>query len=152
MRGDVRMLTILSFIVIFATDGNYCIVKTIIALMAVIIDLVWIYSKVHWLEITKDSTPKLTFKQFIRIYNAMPDKFTLHQVYVSYISDGHFRTINMKSGFDLLKYEAFYRKRKKYDKQMERLKVQADLIKAIQEDLNKQQEEITDFVKEKSVL
>ena len=145
------MLTILSLIAIFATGEKYCIVKTIIAVIAVIIDSVLIYSKLHWLEITKDSTPKLTFKQFIRVYNAMPDKFHLYRVYVDYISDGHFQTINMKSGFDLLKYEAFYRKRKKYDKQMEKLKVQADLIKSLQEDLNKKQEEISNFVKENTL-
>ena len=142
------MLTILSFIALFATDSKYCIVTTIIAIIAVIIDLILIYNKVHWLEVTKDSTPKLTFKQFIRVYNAMPDKFHLHRVYVNYISNGNLQAINMKSGFDLLKYKAFYRKRKKYDKQMEKLKVQADLIKSLQEDLNKKQEEISNFVKE----
>lgn len=143
------MFTILFTIALCVTDNNYFIIAI---LFAIVIEAILAVCISDWLFFTGHEMPRLTFKQFIRIYSAVPRKFVLLDDHIIYRSKAHDLRVNMKTPLDLLRYKIFYRNRKKYDKRMKEIRAQADLIKAIQEDLNKQQEEITDFVREKSVL
>ena len=106
-----------------------------------------------WDSNTKKTRPKITFKQFIFIYNIEPTKFCFESKtdFSTKFLCQHFlcyknKTIDFKSYFDYYRFKMFIKHRKKYKENLEHLKNQKWLIENLQKDLNKQQEEIIKFV------
>ena len=103
-------------------------------------------SEVNWITESQVTTPKLTFRQFITMYEALPDRFFLNEYNVTYRDEGG---VDFKTYFDFLRYKHFKNNIKKYEIKMNQLNRQAELIKALQRDLAKKQEENDDFMKQK---
>lgn len=103
-------------------------------------------SGVNWITESQVTTPKLTFRQFITMYEALPDRFFLNEYNVTYRDEGD---VDFKTYFDFLRYEHFKNNIEKHEVKMNQLNRQAELIKALQRDLAKKQEENDDFIKQK---
>ena len=96
---------------------------------------------------TDITAPKLTLRQFITLYEAMPNNFILDNYSIFYKPED--TTIYLRTYFDFLKYKHFKNNIRKYEIKMNQLNRQAELIKALQRDLAKKQEENDDFIKQK---
>ena len=103
-------------------------------------------SGVNWITESQVDTPKLTFRQFITMYEALPDRFFLNEHNVTYRDEGD---VDFKTYFDFLKYKHFKNNIKKYEIKMDQLNRQAELIKALHRDLANMQKENDDFMKQK---
>ena len=104
-------------------------------------------SEANWITKSQVTTPKLTFRQFITMYEVMPDRFILHEYNVFY--KRYEGDVDFKTYFDFLRYEHFKNNIEKHEVKMNQLNRQAELIKALQRDLAKKQEENDDFMKQK---
>ena len=98
-------------------------------------------------SVTIITAPKLTFRQFIILYEAMPNNFILDNCSIFYKPED--TTIYLKTFFDFLKYKHFKNNIKKYEIKMNQLNRQAELIKALHRDLANMQKENDDFMKQK---
>lgn len=123
-------------------SGNVLLCLAIVP--ALLVDLLIIWNICDWIQETEVFNPKLTFRQFIHIYSAIPEKFVLRRAFVKY--DG--TNVDFKTPIDLFIYKRFYRRREKYDERIKKLRIESDFVKAVQLDLNNKQEEISNFVKE----
>ena len=102
-----------------------------------------------WISDSRGSkSARLTYKQFKAIYDVTPECFEMYSTWVEY----EHNNIEFKSYRDVLLYRIFRMRKSKYDKRVSQIKNQAELIKLIQANLNKQQEEIATFIKEKADL
>lgn len=101
-------------------------------------------SGVNWITESHVTTPKLTFRQFITMYEALPDRFFLNEHNVTYRDEGD---VDFKTYFDFLRYKHFKNNIKKHEVKMDQLNRQAELIKALHRDLANMQKENDDFVK-----
>ena len=104
-------------------------------------------SEVNWITELEVTRPKLTFRQFITMYEVMPDRFILHEYNVFY--KRYEGDVDFKTYFDFLRYEHFKNNIKKYEIKMNQLNEQAELIKALHRDLANMQKENDDFIKQK---
>ena len=93
------------------------------------------------------TAPKLTFHQFIILYEAMTNNFILDNCSIFYKPED--TTIYLKTFIDFLKYKHFKNNIKKYEIKMNQLNRQAELIKALHRDLANKKKENDDFVKQK---
>ena len=103
-------------------------------------------SEANWITELEVTRPKLTFRQFITMYEVMPDRFFLNEYDVTYRDEGD---VDFKTYFDFLRYKHFKNNIKKYEIKMDQLNRQAELIKALHRDLANMQKENDDFVKQK---
>ena len=101
----------------------------------------------NWISESQVTTPKLTFRQFITMYEALPDRFFLNEYNVTYRDEGD---VDFKTYFDFLRYKHFKNNIKKYEIKMNQLNRQAELIKALHRDLANMQKENDDFYEAKT--
>lgn len=111
---------------------------------------IWIFNTIvlyyfcDWWEEVGLTTPKLAYRAFIKLYNVMPDDFTLNEY------DFYYKSIivDFKSFPDYWRYRHFYKNIKKYKLQQKQNQRQAELISELQHGLAQEQNEIDKFIKE----
>lgn len=109
-----------------------------------IIDTIVLWHFCDWYEEVGATTPKLSYRAFIKLYNVMPSDFELRRYdfcYKNIIAD--FKTFP-----DYWRYRHFYRNIEKYKVQQEQNRRQAVLIAELQRGLAQEQEKANNFVKE----
>ena len=104
-------------------------------------------SEANWITKSQVTTPKLTFRQFITMYEVMPDRFILNEYNVFY--KRYEGDVDFKTYFDFLRYKHFKNNIEKHEVKMNQLNRQAELIKALHRDLANMQKENDDFMKQK---
>ena len=109
-----------------------------------IIDTVVLYFYCGWWNQVGSTTPKLSYRAFIKLYNVMPEDFTLRKCDFYYKDT----VIDFKTFPDWWRYRKFYKNIEKYKTEQEQLQRQAALISELQRGLTQQQNEIDKFVKE----
>ena len=109
-----------------------------------IIDTVVLYFYCGWWNQVSSTTPKLSYRAFIKLYNVMPEDFTLRK-YDFYYKD---TVIDFKTFPDWWRYRHLYNNIEKHKAEQEQLQRQAALISELQHGLTQQQNEIDKFVKE----
>ena len=109
-----------------------------------IIDTVVLYFYCGWWNQVSSTTPKLSYRAFIKLYNVMPEDFTLRKCDFYYKDT----VIDFKTFPDWWRYRKFYKNIEKYKTEQEQLQRQAALISELQRGLTQQQNEIDKFVKE----
>ena len=110
-----------------------------------IIDTIVLCHFCDWWEEVGTTTPKLSYRAFIKLYNVMPNDFELRRYdfcYKNIIAD--FKTFP-----DYWRYRHFYRNIEKYKVQQEQNRRQTVLIAELQRGLTQEQEKANNFVKEK---
>lgn len=126
-------------------------VKTMSGYMAWLLVGVYIINTVFavyytiWWDQLGSTTPKLSYRAFIKLYNVMPEDFTLNEYDIHY---KHILT-DFKTFPDWWRYRKFYKNIEKNEKQQEQTKRQAALINELQRGLVQEQKKANDFIREK---
>lgn len=111
---------------------------------------IWIFNTIilyyvcDWYEEVGVTTPKLSYRAFVKLYNVMPDDFTLRKYDFYYKNT----LIDFKTFPDWWRYRHLYKNIEKHKVEQEQLQRQAALISELQHGLTQQQNEIDKFVKE----
>lgn len=143
------MITIIT-IIFFYIAPIVLVIKTaslLILLLTIgiwIIDTIILYYFYSWWDQLGSTTPKLSYRAFIKLYNVMPDDFSLREY------DFYYKNIvtDFKTFPDYWRYRRFYKNIEKHKTEQEQLQQQAALIAELQRGLIQQQNEIDKFVKE----
>ena len=147
------MIAIIIFVFFFIAPAvlTLCTGNGLALLMMIIIwviDLIAIWLYRSWWNIVGYTTPKITYRQFIALYNVMPDHFVLNDYDIKYSGDD----IDFKTFIDVMRYRHFHKRIEKYEIQQKQLQRQAALIADLQRDLAREQADIDYFIKEKLAL
>lgn len=143
------MITIIA-IIFFYIAPVVLIIKTaslFILLLSIgiwIVNTIVLYYAGAWWGQLGSTTPKLSYRAFIKLYNVMPDDFTFNEYDFYYKNT----VIDFKTFPDYWRYRKFYKNIEKYKTEQEQLQRQAALISELQHGLTQQQNEIDKFVKE----
>lgn len=125
-------------------------VKTMSGYMAWLLVIIYIINTVFaiyysmWWDQVGSTTPKLSYRAFIKLYNVMPEDFTFNKYDFYYKNT----VIDFKTFFDWWRYRKIYKNIEKHKTEQEQLQRQAALISELQRGLAQQQNEIDRFVKE----
>lgn len=109
-----------------------------------IINTIILYDFCVWWGQVGSTTPKLSYRAFIKLYNVMPEDFTLSEYDIHY---KHTLT-DFKTFPDWWRYRHLYKNIEKHKTEQEQLQRQAALISELQHGLTQQQNKIDKFVKE----
>jgi len=110
-----------------------------------VIDTIILYYFCSWWGQVSSTTPKLSYRAFIKLYNVMPEDFTLDEYDIHY---KHILT-DFKTFPDYWRYRHFHKNIEKHITQQEQMQQQAALISELQRGLAQEQIKIDDFMKEK---
>ena len=109
-----------------------------------IIDTVVLYFYCGWWNQVGSTSPKLSYRAFIKLYNVMPEDFSFNEYDFYYKNT----IIDFKTFPDWWRYRHLYNNIEKHKAEQEQLQRQAALISELQHGLTQQQNEIDKFVKE----
>ena len=110
-----------------------------------IIDTVVLYFYCDWWSQVGSTTPKLSYRAFIKLYNVMPDDFSFNEYDFYYKNT----VIDFKTFPDWWRYRKFYKNIEKHKTKQEQLQRQAALIAELQRGLAQEQIKVDDFIREK---
>ena len=130
-------------IVLVIKTANFYVLLLTIGIW--IVDTIVLYYFCDWSDETGSTTPKLSYRAFIKLYNVMPDDFTLRKYDIYYKNT----IIDFKTFPDYWRYRRFYKNIVKNEKQQEQTKRQAALINELQHGLAQEQKKVDDFIREK---
>ena len=130
-------------IVLVIKTANFYVLLLTIGIW--IVDTIVLYYFCDWSDETGSTTPKLSYRAFIKLYNVMPDDFTLRKYDIYYKNT----IIDFKTFPDYWRYRRFYKNIEKNEKQQEQTKRQAALITELQRGLAQEQKKVDDFIREK---
>lgn len=122
--------------------GSGLALLMLIIIWVIDLTLLWFYTS--WQNIVGLIAPKITYRQFIALYNVMPDHFVLNDYDIKYSGDD----IDFKTFIDVMRYRHFHKRIKKYEIQQKQLQRQATLIADFQRALAREQADIDNFMKE----
>lgn len=109
-----------------------------------IIDLVLLWFYMSWYAIICSTTPKISYHQFIALYNVMPKHFILNDYDIKYNDSA----VDFKTFIDVMRYRHFHKNIEKHRIRQEQLQNQAELITNLQQGLAREQADIDYFMKE----
>lgn len=130
-------------IVLVIKTANFYVLLLTIGIW--IVDTIVLYYFCDWSDETGSTTPKLSYRAFIKLYNVMPDDFTLRKYDIYYKNT----IIDFKTFPDYWRYRCFYKNIEKNEKQQEQTKRQAALINELQHGLAQEQKKVDNFIREK---
>lgn len=139
-------------IIFFYIAPIILVVKTMSAYMAYLLVGIYIINTVFaiyytmWRDQVGSTTPKLSYRAFIKLYNAMPEDFTLGEYDIHY---KHILT-DFKTFPDYWRYRRFHKNIKKHITQQEQMQQQMVLISELQRGLAQEQAKADLFIKEYS--
>lgn len=110
-----------------------------------IVDTIVLYYAGAWWGRLGSTTPKLSYRAFIKLYNVMPDDFSFNEYDFYYKST----VIDFKTFPDWWCYRRFYKNIEKYKTEQEQNQRQAALIAELQRGLAQEQAKADNFIKEK---
>ena len=143
------MITIIT-IIFFYIAPVVLIIKIDNPLIILLAIGIWIINTVillqfcDWYEEVGTTTPKLSYRAFIKLYNVMPEDFSFNEYDFYYKNT----VIDFKTFLDWRRYRHLYKNIEKHKAEQEQLQRQAALISELQHGLTQQQNEIDKFVKE----
>ena len=125
-------------------------VKTMSGYMAWLLVGVYIINTVFaiyysmWWDQLGSTTPKLSYRAFIKLYNVMPEDFMLNR------DDFYYKNMltDFKTFPDWWRYRKFYKNIEKHKTEQKQLQRQAALISELQRGLAQEQAKADDFIKE----
>lgn len=144
------MITIIA-IIFFYIAPVVLTIKTVSFFILLLTIGIWIFNTIvlyyfcGWWNQVGLTTPKLSYRAFIKLYNAMPDDFSFNEYDFYYKNT----VIDFKTFPDWWRYRKFYKNIEKHKVQQEQLQRQAALIAELQRGLTQEQIKVDDFIKEK---
>ena len=109
-----------------------------------VIDTIILYYFCSWWGQVSSTTPKLSYRVFIKLYNVMPEDFMLSEYDIHY---KHILT-DFKTFPDYWRYRHFHKNIEKHITQQEQMQQQAVLISELQRGLAQEQAKADIFIKE----
>lgn len=143
------MITIIA-IIFFYIVPIILIIKTasfFIILLSIgiwIVDTIVLYYAGAWWGQLGSTTPKLSYRAFIKLYNVMPDDFTFNEYDFYYKNT----VIDFKTFPDWWRYRHFHKNIERHRIQQEQMERQAALIAELQRGLAQEQAKADNFIKE----
>lgn len=143
------MITIIA-IIFFYIAPIVLTIKTTSPFILLLTIGIWIFNTIilyyvcSWWGQVGSTTPKLSYRAFIELYNVMPEEFTLNEYDIHY---KHILT-DFKTFPDWWRYRRFHKNIKKHMTQQEQIQQQAALINELQRGLAQEQVEADLFIKE----
>ena len=110
-----------------------------------IIDTIVLCFYCGWRDQLGSTTPKLSYRAFIKLYNVMPEDFTFNEYDFYYKNT----VIDFKTFPDYWRYRHFHKNIERHRIQQEQLQRQATLIAELQHGLAQEQAKADNFIKEK---
>ena len=143
------MVSVITFVFFFAAPIILVLytrnVFTLLLLVIIwIIDIVLLWFYTGWRDIVGFTAPKITYRQFIALYNVMPEYFVLNNYDIKYNDE----SVDFKTFIDVMRYRHFHKRIEKYKNQRKQLQRQAALIADLQRGLAREQADIDWFVRE----
>lgn len=144
------MITIIA-IIFFYIAPIVLTIKTASLFVLLLTIGIWIFNTIilyyicDWHEEVCLTTPKLSYRAFIKLYNAMPDDFTLREYDFFYKNT----LVDFKTFPDWWRYRHLYNNIEKYKVEQKQLQRQAALISELQRGLAQEQIKVDDFIREK---
>lgn len=143
------MIVIIIFIFLFIAPAilTLCTGSGLALLLMIIlwiIDLVLLWFYMSWYAIICSTTPKISYHQFIALYNVMPKHFILNDYDIKYNDSA----VDFKTFIDVMRYRHFHKNIEKHRIRQEQLQNQAELITNLQQGLAREQADIDYFMKE----
>lgn len=144
------MITIIT-IIFFYIAPIILVIKTANLFILLLAIGIWIINTVillqfcDWYEEVGTTTPKLSYRAFIKLYNVMPNDFEL-RTYDVYYKDV---IVDFKTFPDWWRYQHLCNNIEKHKTKQEQLQRQAALINELQRGLTQQQAKVDSFIKEK---
>jgi len=143
------MITIIAMIFFYIVPVALIIKvnNPLIVLLAIgiwVIDTIILYYFCSWWCQVSSTTPKLSYRAFIKLYNVMPEDFALSEYDFYYKNT----IVDFKTFPDWWRYQHLHNNIEKNKVKQEQLQRQAALISELQRGLTQQQDEIDKFVKE----
>ena len=138
-------------IIFFYIAPIVLVVKTMSGYMAWLLVGVYIINTVFaiyysmWWDQVGFTTPKLSYRAFIKLYNVMPEDFSFNEYDFYYKNT----VIDFKTFPDWWRYRKFYKNIEKHKTEQEQLQRQAALITELQRGLAQEQIKVDDFMREK---
>lgn len=129
-------------IVLVIKTANFYVLLLTIGIW--IVDTIVLYYFCDWSDETGSTTPKLSYRAFIKLYDVMPEDFTLREYnfyYKNILAD--FKTFP-----DWWRYRRFHKNIKKHITQQQQMQQQAVLISELQRGLALEQAKTDIFIKE----
>lgn len=146
------MITIIAMIffyivpvVLLVKIDSHSLLIVLLAIGIWIIDTVVLLHFCDWHEEVGTTTPKLSYRAFIKLYNVMPSDFEL-RTYDVYYKD---MIVDFKTFPDWWRYQHLCNNIEKHKTKQEQLQRQAALINELQRGLTQQQAKVDSFIKEK---
>lgn len=143
------MIAIIIFVFLFIAPavltlctGNGFVLLLMIIIWIIDLVLLWLYT--NWCEIVGFTTPRITYCQFVALYNVMPKHFVLNDYDIEYSGN----TVDFKTFIDVMRYRHFHKRIEKNENQQKQLQRQAALIADLQCELAREQADIDYFMKE----
>lgn len=136
------LLFIVPVVLYFFCMGGWLACLLMIIIWVIDIVLLWFYT--GWREIVGSTTPKITYRQFIALYNVMPEDFILNDYDIKYSDD----TVDFKMFIDVMRYRHFLKNIEKHRIQQKQLQRQAKLIADLRRGLAREQADIDGFMEE----
>ena len=102
---------------------------------------IWIFNTIilyyvcDWYGQVSLTTPKLSYRAFIKLYDVMPEDFTLRKCDFYYKNT----LVDFKTFFDWWRYRKFYKNIEKHKAEQEQLQRQTALISELQRGLAQEQ-------------
>lgn len=143
------MIAIIIFIFFFIAPAvlTLCTGSRLALLLMIIlwiIDLVLLWFYMSWYAIICSTTPKISYHQFIALYNVMPKHFILNDYDIKYNDSA----VDFKTFIDVMRYRHFHKNIEKHRIRQEQLERQTELIADLQRGLAREQADIDYFMKE----
>ena len=144
------MITIIA-IIFFYIAPIVLTIKTVSVFALLLTIGIWIFNTIilyyacMWWEQLGSTTPKLSYRAFIKLYNVMPEDFALGEYDIHY---KHILT-DFKTFPDYWRYRHFHKNIEKHTTKQEQMKCQAALIAELQHGLAQEQAKTDNFIKEK---
>ena len=138
-------------IIFFYIAPIILVVKTMSGYMAWLLVGVYIINTVFaiyysmWWNQLGSTTPKLSYRAFIKLYNVMPEDFTFNEYDFYYKNT----IIDFKTFPDYWRYRHFHKNIERHRIQQEQMERQAALISELQRGLAQEQVKADNFIKEK---
>ena len=134
------MVSVITFVFFFAAPIILVLytrnVFTLLLLVIIwIIDIVLLWFYTGWRDIVGFTAPKITYRQFIALYNVMPEYFVLNNYDIKYNDE----SVDFKTFIDVMRYRHFHKRIEKYKNQRKQLQRQAALIADLQRGLAREQ-------------
>lgn len=110
-----------------------------------IIDTIVLCFYCGWRDQLGSTTPKLSYRAFIKLYNVMPEDFSFNEYDFYYKNT----VIDFKTFPDYWRYRRFHKNIERHRTQQEQMERQAALISELQRGLAQEQAKADNFIKEK---